>query len=117
MNRSRTVGAIAFVFLFLEAALAFPVGADTGDDAAVATWEMPALTGEILESAMAEVRSAANRPELEIETIDYVGNLKQLNLTNWVVCDQYPKPGREVAESTKKVYFYVKRPSKKSCWE
>ena len=78
--------------------------------------EMPDMKDELLQSAMDTLAASPFLATIPVVTIDYVGNQKQLNRTNWVVCSQYPKSGEEVPAKLKNVTLFVKRPTAKSCW-
>lgn len=112
--RQRVIGAFVAAPVLLAAAVGL-AGSAAADDAPPGTWEMPDVTGVVLEKADAVIREATALPGLKIKTLDYVNHQNQLNLTNWVVCAQSPKAAVLVPPERKSVTLYVKRPNQKSC--
>jgi len=81
-----------------------------------ATIEAPDVIDMVLGKAIDELLEETNEPDLKIDTVDYVGGQDQINMTNWVVCAQYPKAGEPISPTTKSISLYVRRPTQESCW-
>ena len=105
MNYWKWAGLCAAVGISASAALAGPaVAADP-------PWEMPNVTGDVLQRAIDEVLAVAAPVELKIKTIDTKGTREQINLNYWTVCWQFPKAGEQISQKTKTVSLGVRRSS------
>lgn len=82
-----------------------------GPAAAADQWEMPDVRGEILQTAVNDVRSATGGADLVLRYIPRHVNQDVLNLTNWAVCGTNPAAGNPISQKTKRVLFSVRRPN------
>ncbi|MBB2991263.1 hypothetical protein FHR72_002747 [Mycolicibacterium iranicum] len=79
-----------------------------------ATWEMPALRGEVLQNAIDAVTSAAGEGNVKFNLVDSTFNQVVYNYTNWLVCGQSPRAESTVKLNPQKpqsVTLALKRPS------
>lgn len=77
---------------------------------------MPDVKEMLLKNAIDTVYSDTDEPNIDIQTVDHVNGQHQLNLTNWLVCSQYPAAGKEISPKNLTVILYVKRPNARKCW-
>ena len=75
-------------------------------------WVMPTTRGEILQTAINDVRAAAGNADLDIR---FRPNVNQVvfNYSNWAVCWSSPNSGKEISQKTKRVYFGLRRLNEK----
>lgn len=113
--RSRVIAVVACAVLSAGLVGIAPASADDSSTDAASTWEMPDLDGMILQKAVEAVYAASGDPAFPIKPNNPLGQ-NVYNLTNWEVCDQSPRAGREVTQKTKTVYVAVKRLNAKTCY-
>ncbi|KMO83353.1 hypothetical protein BST22_20145 [Mycolicibacterium chubuense] len=116
MRRQVMAASLMTVVIVAGAAgVASPAAADTTD--AASTWDMPDVKGAVLQTAVNDVKSAADPRELQFVFDDTKGNRDVMNLTNWTVCWQYPKAEATVSPKVKKISFGVKRLNDSNCYK
>ncbi|MHA0286108.1 hypothetical protein ACXYX3_06590 [Mycobacterium sp. C3-094] len=83
-----------------------------GPAAAADKWTMPDVRGEVLESAIKDVRSVTGDVELDLR---FQPNVNQVvyNYSNWAVCATSPRRGGEISQKTKRVIFALRRLNEK----
>ena len=69
---------------------------------------MPNVKGEVLQTALNDIRAVTGDVELNINLIPDV-NQEVLNMTNWKVCAFSPRAGNEISQKTKRVNLALKR--------
>ncbi len=83
-----------------------------GPAAAQDEWVMPDVKGEILETAINDVKSVTGDVDLDLR---FQPNVNQVvyNYTNWAVCGTYPKADKDISQKTKRVIFSLRRLNEK----
>lgn len=76
-------------------------------------WTMPDVRGEVLETAIKDVRSVTGDVELDLRFVPRNVNQDVYNLTNWAVCATSPSRGSEISQKTKRVIFSLRRLNEK----
>ncbi|RZT18912.1 hypothetical protein EV589_3174 [Mycobacterium sp. BK558] len=84
-----------------------------GPAAAAEKWVMPSVGGEILETAINDVRAVTGDVELDLRFVPRHVNQVVYNYTNWAVCTTSPRPGSEISQKSKRVIFSLRRLNEK----
>ncbi len=110
--RLRIVAAFSMTLGILAATMGFAVPAA----AAPAAWVMPDVRGVVLQGAINAIQEVTGSAKLNFIFVDTRNGQEVHNKSNWVVCQQNPRPEGAISKKSKKVYLYVKRFNQKSCW-
>lgn len=84
-----------------------------GPAAAADKWVMPDVRGEVLESAIKDVRSVTGDVELDLRFVPRHVNQDVYNYSNWAVCVTSPNRGSQISQKTKRVIFSLRRLNEK----
>lgn len=84
-----------------------------GPAAAADQWVMPTTRGEVLQTAINDVRAAAGGAELDIRFVPRHVNQEVYNYSNWAVCGSSPSAGKNISQKTKRVVFSLRRLNEK----
>ena len=76
-------------------------------------WIMPDVRGEVLETAVKDVRAVTGDVELDLRFVPRHVNQEVYNLTNWAVCSTSPSRTREISQKTRRVIFSLRRLNEK----
>ena len=76
-------------------------------------WVMPTTRGEILQTAINDVRAAAGGAELDLRFVPRHVNQEVYNYSNWAVCASSPSAGKNISQKTKRVIFSLRRLNEK----
>jgi beta-lactam-binding protein with PASTA domain len=88
--KKRAAGTVGAVSLLIAGTLGLAAPA-----AAASSWEMPDVEGMILQEAWDEIVSTTDGAVTPETTAADGTPYEQINLTNWVVCEQSPSEGDE----------------------
>ncbi|KGI67292.1 hypothetical protein MJO55_07170 [Mycolicibacterium rufum] len=105
MRKQMAAAAMASTAVVASVGLAGPAAAQD-------EWIMPDVRGEILETAINDVRAVTGDVELDIRLQPNV-NQVVYNYSNWAVCATSPRPDREISQKTKRVIFALRRLNEK----
>ncbi|MEH3138894.1 MAG: hypothetical protein PGN37_01690 [Mycobacterium kyogaense] len=83
-----------------------------GPASAADQWVMPDVRGEILESAIKDVRSVTGDAELDLRFQPSV-NQVVYNYSNWAVCATSPRRDAQISQKSKRVIFAIRRLNEK----
>lgn len=108
--RFRILAAFSMTVGILAATIGF-----AGPVAAAPSWVMPDVRGAVLSQAVKAVEGVTGGAELDLRLIDGRNGQEVINQTNWMACAQYPGPGREISQRTKRILLYVKRFNQARC--
>lgn len=106
MRKQMVAAAMASAMVVASVGLAGPA-------AAADEWLMPDVQGEILQTAVNDVRAVTGDVELDLRFVTRNVNQNVYNLTNWAVCRTSPAIGNPISQKTKRVIFSVRRPNEK----
>lgn len=81
--------------------------------AAAEDWVMPTTRGEVLQTAINDVRAAAGGAELDLRFVPRHVNQEVYNYSNWAVCATNPGVGKNISKKTKRVVFSLRRLNEK----
>lgn len=101
MRKQMVAAAMASAAVVASVGLAGPAAAQD-------EWVMPDVRGEILETAINDVRSVTGDAELDIR-FQPSTNQVVYNYTNWAVCATSPRRGNEISQKTRRVIFALRR--------
>lgn len=84
-----------------------------GPAAAADKWEMPDVKGEVLATALQDIRSVTGDAELDLRLVPRHVNQVVYNYTNWAVCYSSPGAGKEISQKSKRVVLSLRRLNEK----
>ncbi|WP_163726189.1 hypothetical protein [Mycolicibacterium psychrotolerans] len=102
MRKQMVAAAMASAMVVASVGLAGPAAAQD-------EWVMPDVRGEVLETAIKDVRSVTGDVELDLRFVPRNVNQVVYNYTNWAVCATSPSRERVISQKTKRVIFSLRR--------